>query len=74
MDKWLIKWLKEKEGMMEMNYLIGDVENVKLTKLLKIIHFFLFRKPISFILTIIKFWCVQFPIVSAKDMLKLDEE
>jgi hypothetical protein len=36
--------------------------------------FSLFRKPIWFILTLIKYRCVQLPIASAKDMLILDKD
>jgi hypothetical protein len=68
----MVKRKRRNDGNELLNWRCGKCQAYKTVK--DNSFFSLFRKPISFILTIIKFWCVQFPIVSAKDMLKLDEE
>ena len=54
---------------------IWRCEKCKAYKTVKDNSFFsLFRKQICIILTLIKYWCVQLPIASAKDMLILDKD
>jgi hypothetical protein len=53
---------------------IWRCEKCKAYKTVKDNSFFsLFRKQICIILTLIKYWCVQLPIASAKDMLILEK-
>jgi hypothetical protein len=68
----MVKRKRRNDGNELFNWRCGKCQAYKTVK--DNSFFYLFRKPISFILTIIKFWCVQFPIVSAKDMLKLDRD
>jgi hypothetical protein len=36
--------------------------------------FSLFKKSVWFIITLIKYWCIQLPLASAIDLIKLEEE
>lgn len=37
-------------------------------------YFSLFKKPIWFIITLIKYWCLQLPMSTVQDLLKIDDE
>ena len=68
----LVKRKRDKDGNEMLSWRCKKCQSYKSVK--ENSFFSLYRKPITFILTLIKYWCIQLPLVSAIDLLKLEEE